>query len=65
VLQEAAGVDRRLELVAGDEPVRVVGLARALVTRGPGSAEPQPIVLLQEAVDDRALADPSGARDDD
>jgi len=64
-LQESAAGDLLLETPAIDECVRVGGFTGAARTRGPGAAEPQPGITLQEAGDDGALPRPAGAGDDE
>ena len=64
-LEEAAVVDALFERRRVGEDVGVVRLGRALLAGGPRPAQPQRGIALDERIDDGALADPSGAGDDD
>jgi len=64
-LEEPARGDLLLEALAIDEGVRVRSFTGSLGTRGPGPAEPERGVALDEAGDDRALPRPAGAGDDE
>ena len=64
-LEEAALLGMAIEIVPTDEVVRVGVLAGTARPRGPGAAEPQLRVAGDELAHDGALADPTGAGDDD
>ena len=64
-LEEATRRDALFERIAAGEDIRVVGLTGALRTCGPRPAQPEPWITLHQCAHDGALADPTGAGDDE
>src|SRR5207247_9445676 len=63
-LEESAFLDQGLELLTGQEGVVLV-LTRPRLPRGPGDRIDEVAVELEQAADQRVLADPGRPRDDD